>query len=189
MGLLFSRLWNRFTSGKERRILMIGLDGAGKTTILYKLKLGQVIHTIPTIGFNVETVKYKKIEFNIFDVGGQEKIRPLWNYYFINTDAVIFVIDSTDIERMDDKTHCTYNANYELHRVIESDDLKNALLLIYANKQDLPNALPISEISKKLGLLRLKTHQWYIQGTDAINGTGLFEGLEWLIKEFDKRKD
>lgn len=189
MGLLFSRLWNRITSGKERRILMIGLDGAGKTTILYKLKLGQVIHTIPTIGFNVETVKYKKIEFNIFDVGGQEKIRPLWNYYFINTDAIIFVVDSSDIDRLDDSKQCTYSAKYELHRVLESDELKNALLLVYANKQDLHSAMSIHELSHKLGLTRLRTHQWYIQGTNALQGEGLFEGLEWLIKEFDKRKD
>merc|ERR1712126_464283 len=74
------------------RILMVGLDAAGKTTILYKLKLGEIVTTIPTIGFNVETVEYKNISFTVWDVGGQDKIRPLWRHYFQNTDGLIFVV-------------------------------------------------------------------------------------------------
>ncbi len=64
------------------RLLMLGLDAAGKTTILYKLKLNQDVTTIPTVGFNVETVTYKNVKFNVWDVGGQDKIRPLWRHYF-----------------------------------------------------------------------------------------------------------
>ena len=67
----------------------VGLDAAGKTTILYKLKLGEVVTTIPTIGFNVETVEYKNISFTVWDVGGQDKIRPLWRHYFQNTQVSI----------------------------------------------------------------------------------------------------
>lgn len=78
----------------------MGLDAAGKTTILYKLKLGEVVTTIPTIGFNVETVEYKNICFTVWDIGGQDKIRPLWRHYLQNTHGLIFVVDSNDRERI-----------------------------------------------------------------------------------------
>ena len=87
MGLLMSKVWERMLGKKEMRILMVGLDAAGKTTILYKLKLGEVVTTIPTIGFNVETVEYKNISFTVWDVGGQDKIRPLWRHYYQNTQG------------------------------------------------------------------------------------------------------
>ena len=73
---------------------MLGLDAAGKTTILYKLHIGEVLSTVPTLGFNVEKVQYKNVVFTVWDVGGQEKLRPLWRHYFNNTDALIFVVDS-----------------------------------------------------------------------------------------------
>lgn len=75
MGLAFSRVFQRLFTKQEMRILMVGLDAAGKTTILYKLKLGEIVTTIPTIGFNVETVEYKNISFTVWDVGGQDKVR------------------------------------------------------------------------------------------------------------------
>ena len=82
MGLSFSKVFGKLFGKKDVRILMVGLDAAGKTTILYKLKLGEVVTTIPTIGFNVETVEYKNISFTVWDVGGQDKIRPLWRHYY-----------------------------------------------------------------------------------------------------------
>merc|ERR1739842_98870 len=100
MGLAMSKIWARLVGKTEMRILMVGLDAAGKTTILYKLKLGEVITTIPTIGFNVETVEYKNIEFTVWDIGGQHLIRPLWRHYYQGTEAVIFVVDSNDRERI-----------------------------------------------------------------------------------------
>merc|ERR1719219_1929250 len=101
MGLSFSQVWDRMFGKQEMRIVMVGLDAAGKTTILYKLKLGEVVTTIPTIGFNVETVDYKNISFTVWDVGGQDKIRPLWRHYYQNTQGIIFVVDSADTDRMD----------------------------------------------------------------------------------------
>merc|ERR1711937_425901 len=95
-------LFSNFGGGKEMRILMVGLDAAGKTTILYKLKLGEVVNTIPTIGFNVETVEYKNISFNVWDIVGQDKIRKLWRYYYTNPQGLIFVIDSNDRDRIED---------------------------------------------------------------------------------------
>ncbi|XP_030302237.1 ADP-ribosylation factor 1 isoform X2 [Calypte anna] len=87
MGNIFANLFKGLFGKKEMRILMVGLDAAGKTTILYKLKLGEIVTTIPTIGFNVETVEYKNISFTVWDVGGQDKIRPLWRHYFQNTQG------------------------------------------------------------------------------------------------------
>lgn len=87
MGNIFGNLLKSLIGKKEMRILMVGLDAAGKTTILYKLKLGEIVTTIPTIGFNVETVEYKNICFTVWDVGGQDKIRPLWRHYFQNTQV------------------------------------------------------------------------------------------------------
>merc|ERR1712079_829591 len=102
MGLTLSSVFGRLFGKKQMRILMVGLDAAGKTTILYKLKLGEIVTTIPTIGFNVETVEYKNICFTVWDVGGRDKIRPLWRHYFQNTQGLIFVVDSNDRERIDE---------------------------------------------------------------------------------------
>ena len=87
----------------EARILMLGLDAAGKTTILYKLKLNEAVSSIPTIGFNVETVSpVKNVSFTVWDVGGQDKIRPLWKHYFHNTEGLVYVVDSADRERFNE---------------------------------------------------------------------------------------
>lgn len=180
MGLSVSSLWKRLFGAKEMRILMVGLDAAGKTTILYKLKLGEIVTTIPTIGFNVETVEYKNISFTVWDVGGQDKIRPLWRHYFQNTQGLIFVVDSNDRERIDE-------AKEELNRMLSEDELRDAIVLVFANKQDLPNALSAAEVTEKLGLNSLSNRQWYIQCTCATNGDGLYEGLDWLSNTLSKK--
>ena len=183
MGGQISKMMGKIFGSKEMRLLMLGLDAAGKTTILYKLKLNQDVTTIPTVGFNVETVTYKNVKFNVWDVGGQDKIRPLWRHYFsgkyrtasegywmdrggdggdgewivlmvmviLGTQGLIFVIDSSDKVRIEE-------ARQELHRIINDremkeslllvfanklneDELRDALLLVFANKQDIPGGL------------------------------------------------
>jgi len=181
MGLSFSSLFGALFAKKEMRILMVGLDAAGKTTILYKLKLGEIVTTIPTIGFNVETVEYKNISFTVWDVGGQDKIRPLWRHYFQNTQGLIFVVDSNDRDRIAE-------ARDELHRMLNEDELRNAVLLFFANKQDLPNAMKVQEVTERLGLNKLRNRQWYIQGASAPTGDGLYEGLDWLSNTLSKKK-
>merc|ERR1739838_1032657 len=176
MGLTISSLFGRLFAKKQMRILMVGLDAAGKTTILYKLKLGEIVTTIPTIGFNVETVEYKNISFTVWDVGGQDKIRPLWRHYYQNTQGLIFVVDSSDRERIGE-------AREELMRMLSEDELRDAVLLIFANKQDLPNAMNAAEITDKLGLHSLRNRNWYIQATCATSGDGLYEGLDWLSNQ------
>ncbi|XP_037745418.1 ADP-ribosylation factor 5 isoform X1 [Chelonia mydas] len=150
MGLTVSAIFSRIFGKKQMRILMVGLDAAGKTTILYKLKLGEIVTTIPTIGFNVETVEYKNICFTVWDVGGQDKIRPLWRHYFQNTQGLIFVVDSNDRERVQESAD-------ELQKMLQEDELRDAVLLVFANKQDMPNAMAVSELTDKLGLQTLRS--------------------------------
>ncbi|XP_068507101.1 ADP-ribosylation factor 4-like [Syngnathus scovelli] len=179
MGLTLSSVFDRLFGKKQMRILMVGLDAAGKTTILYKLKLGEIVTTIPTIGFNVETVEYKNISFTVWDVGGQDKIRPLWRHYFQNTQGLIFVVDSNDRERVAE-------AAEELSKMLGEQELKDAVLLVFANKQDLPNALSINELTEKLALNKLRNKEWHLQPTCAIQGNGLYDGLDWLSAELSK---
>merc|ERR1712217_397583 len=148
----------------------VGMGAAGKTTILYKLKLGEVVTTIPTIGFNVETVEYKNISFQVWDIGGQDKIRKLWRHYYMGTHGAIFVVDSSDRDHIED-------AREELMKMLSEDEMRDAVLLVIANKQDLPNAMTAAEVTEKLGLHNLRHRQWYIQSACATTGDGLYEGL------------
>ncbi|KAG0341108.1 hypothetical protein BG004_006146 [Podila humilis] len=174
MGFVLSRLLAGLISKKEVRILMVGLDLAGKTTILHKLGLGEVVATLPTIGFNVETVEYKNIYFTSWNVGGPSRARrPLGRQFFQNTKAVIYVVDSNDRDSVDE-------AHDELKIMLQDEELADAVLLVYANKQDLPNAMDTEELANKLVLHSFPQRKWYIQPTCAVTGDGLQEGLEWL---------
>jgi ADP-ribosylation factor protein 1 len=181
MGLTFSRVWDIYTGKEELRILMVGLDAAGKTTILYKLKLGEVVTTIPTIGFNVESVEYKNISFTVWDVGGQDKIRMLWRHYYHNTHGLIFVVDANDRDRID-------VARETLHRLIGEDELRESAIMVFANKQDLPNSMGAAELTEKLGLNQLRNRKWYIQASCATTGDGLYEGMDWLSATLSKKR-
>ncbi|XP_071109506.1 ADP-ribosylation factor 3-like [Haliotis cracherodii] len=166
-------LWTRLFRHRDVRILLLGLDCAGKTTILYKLKLDELVTTIPTIGFNVETIQYRDINFTAWDIGSRDKIRPLFRHYYKGTDAVVFVIDSHDRERLDE-------LNYDVIKpAIAADELSNAVFLFLANKMDLENTMTVDEISDKLGLKNLR-HPWNIMPVSAVKGDGLYPALDWL---------
>ena len=180
MGFLFTKLWTKLIGTKDVRILMVGLDAAGKTTILYQLRMGETIKTIPTIGFNVETLEYKGVNFTVWDVGGQDKIRVLWKHYYQNTDALIFVVDSNDRERIGD-------AAEELKKMLAEDELKDCVVLIMANKQDLNGALSPADVTKELGMSELIGRTWLVQGTSATTGQGLKEGLDWIASVLLKK--
>jgi len=173
MGGQISKMMGKIFGSKEMRLLMLGLDAAGKTTILYKLKLNQDVTTIPTVGFNVETVTYKNVRFNVWDVGGQDKIRPLWRHYFSGTQGLIFVIDSSDRARIEE-------ARQELHRIINDREMKDSLLLVFANKQDIVGAMSPQEVIDSLRLNHLTDKIWYVVPSCATTGEGLLEGLAWL---------
>eukprot|EP00736_Rhodelphis_marinus_P005288 Rmarinus@m.21067 len=181
MGNSFAKLFGGWFGPTKVSICMIGLDAAGKTTTLFKMKLGEVLESVPTIGFNVETVEYKNVSFTVWDVGGQNKIRRLWHHYYANVAAVIYVVDSSDTDRMKE-------ARDELHAALSDDRLRNASLLVLANKQDLPRALPTAAISDQLNLSNLRGRDWYIQSCCAVSGEGLYEGLDWLSANVKAKK-
>mmetsp|Transcript_9382 Transcript_9382/g.16924 ORF Transcript_9382/g.16924 Transcript_9382/m.16924 type:complete len:181 (-) Transcript_9382:2983-3525(-) len=173
MGNLFSSLIASLFGAKEARILMLGLDNAGKTSILYRLKDGAHIKTVPTIGFNVETLEFNNITMQVWDLGGQASIRPYWRSYFQRQEAVIFVVDSTDRDRVN-------IAQSELSALLEEEELADAVVCIFANKQDLPEAMQVSEVAEQMGVNRLQDRTWTIVGTSALKGSGLEEGLTWI---------
>ena len=173
MGALFSLMGLDGWTKLDARLCMVGLDAAGKTTILYKLKLGEVVTTIPTIGFNVEAIEYGNLTLTVWDIGGQDKIRPLWRHYYSDTQGVIFVVDSNDRDRLS-------QAKDELHGLLDQFELRDAVVLVYANKQDLPNAAPAAQLAEALQLSSLRGRKWYIQACCATTGDGLYKGLDWL---------
>uniref|UniRef100_A0A7S1G6E5 ADP-ribosylation factor-like protein 1 n=1 Tax=Bicosoecida sp. CB-2014 TaxID=1486930 RepID=A0A7S1G6E5_9STRA len=180
MGLFISSLFGSLFGKKEVRILILGLDNAGKTTILYRLQSDEPVTTIPTIGFNVETLQYKNIKFQAWDLGGQTSIRPFWRCYYPSTDAIIYVVDSKDVERMS-------TARAELCTMLEEEDLRDALLLVFANKQDQAGAMTSAEVTEALGLATITERQWSIQACSAVRGEGLFEGFDWLVSALKSR--
>lgn len=182
MGILFSQVMDKLFGNIQSRICMVGLDAAGKTTIMYKLKLGENVCTIPTIGFNVEEIVFQNLTMTVWDIGGQKIIRPLWHHYYENNDAVIYVVDSSDRDRFDE-------AKEELWDMFNDDRLRNSSLLVLANKQDMPHAASASEITGALDLNKMTNKEWYVQTTCATSGEGLVDGLEWLARKVkDKKK-
>lgn len=168
-------------------IVMLGLDSAGKTTALYRLKFDQYLNTVPTIGFNCEKLKIKHgrlkgLNFKVWDIGGQDKLRPLWRSYTRCTDGIVFVVDSVDEERMEE-------AKMELIRTAKHPDNAGTPILVYANKQDLPGAKDPQEVARILGLTELSSnHSWHVQPACAIIGEGLDDGLEKLHDMIVQRK-
>ena len=185
MGIAFTKIWQRLLGKQEMRILMLGLDAAGKTTILYRLRLGEVVTTIPTIGFNVETVEYKNLSFTVWDVGGQDKIRPLWRHYYQGTNGLIYVVDSNDRDRVED-------AKEELSKMLNEDEMRDAALLVFANKQDLDGAASGPELTKVLGLLERKDCSHRVSPCIAKPPEGqpvdkrISQSLDWLLNAIDK---
>mmetsp|Transcript_26623 Transcript_26623/g.29677 ORF Transcript_26623/g.29677 Transcript_26623/m.29677 type:complete len:181 (-) Transcript_26623:1296-1838(-) len=175
--------WKKLFKSKEAvRVLMLGLDNSGKTTILYRMKLRDYTETIPTVGFNVEKVKFNSLSLTVWDVGGQDKIRPLWRHYFMGTDAIIWVLDGSDRSRLEE-------SRVELHRLLAENELKGAHLLVLANKSDVGSHLELEEITDglDLGILGRKK-PCYVQHTCGLTGDGLSEGLSWLTDQLRGKK-
>ncbi|CAG9313902.1 unnamed protein product [Blepharisma stoltei] len=180
MGLFLSRLWRKLRKDYEYKIVLVGLANAGKTTILYKLRLGEVVSAHPTIGSNVEEIKQGNVRLQVWDLGGQESLRASWSTYFVSTEAVIFVVDSADV-------HNALLAKMELFNLLLHADLRAAPVLILANKQDLPVAAPPNQISELLDLVSIRDHEWNLQASSAITGQGLEEGIEWLCDKLSNK--
>ncbi|KAF5270852.1 hypothetical protein FQA39_LY08297 [Lamprigera yunnana] len=165
---------------KEMRILMLGLDNAGKTTILKRFN-GEEIDTIsPTLGFNIKTLEHRKYKLNMWDVGGQKSLRSYWRNYFECTDGLIWVVDSADKRRLED-------CKSELHVLLKEERLAAATLLVFANKQDLPGAFSAEELRDILELDKIKTHHWTIVWCSAVTGENLLRGIDWLVDDIAAR--
>lgn len=183
MGNSFSNV----SAFQSLHIVMLGLDSAGKTTVLYRLKFNEFVNTVPTIGFNTERIRLgngsaKGISCHFWDVGGQEKLRPLWKSYSRCTDGIIYVVDSVDVERLEE-------ARSELHKITRISENQGTPLLVIANKQDLPKSLPVSELEKQLALHELSpSTTWYVQPACAIIGEGLHEGMDKLCEMIVKKR-
>lgn len=170
MGAGLSRIFSII----DARIVMVGLDAAGKSTILYRLKLARTVSTVPTIGFNVESLQYKNLDLTVWDLGGQEKLRMLWRHYLVGVDAVIFVVDSSDVGRID-------AARSELHALCQDPLLKDAKVLIFANKQDIPNRMSPEAMIRSLQLDSIR-QKYLLVPTNAVSGEGVCTGMDWLAK-------
>lgn len=179
-------LSSRFFGQPQFQVVVMGLDNAGKTTMLHTMKNrqgGQIEMTIPTVGLNVKTLEFqgsaKFLTLQAFDLGGRKNFRPLMRHWFAKTDGIIFVVDSNDRRRLED-------AKFELHRILAEDNLYGKPLLVLANKQDLTGAAKMSDMVDGLSLHSLRNRRWYIEETVAKTGSGLWEGLDWLTNAMKK---
>ncbi|CAM9120683.1 unnamed protein product [Heterosigma akashiwo] len=164
---------------QEFRILVLGLDNSGKTTILKKLSDEDITHIMPTQGFNVKSLMHEGFKLNVWDIGGQKMIRPYWRNYFDSCDALIYVIDSADTRRLEE-------TGVELSQLLEEDKLAEVPVLVFANKQDLMNAQSSDEISEQLNLSSIRDRVWQIQPASAKTGEGLQDGMEWIVGQINE---
>jgi len=174
--VIFSTFWRRIFGYQEFKVCIVGLDNAGKTTILFQLHLGEVVETQPTIGSNVEEVIHKNVHFQVWDLSGQDTLRSSWSAYYTNTQAMILVIDCSDRKRID-------LVKTELAKILANEELQDAVLLIFANKQDVKDCLTLPEIAESLNLHAIKNHPWHLQACCALTGDGLYEGIDWITKQ------
>lgn len=180
MGLLALLRKLRASGDKELRILLLGLDNAGKTTLLKSLASEDISHITPTQGFNIKTVQSAGFRLNVWDIGGQRKIRPYWKNYFENTDVLIYVIDSSDRKRFEE-------TGEELNELIDEPKLSGVPLLVYANKQDLMNSASAAEVSEGLNLNGIRDRVWQIQPCSATQCEGVREGMDWAMKQISSK--
>jgi small GTP-binding protein len=164
-------------SEQEVKILVLGLDAAGKTTLLYRMQTDERT-TIGALYNPVESIKINQVKFLAWDLGGQEKIWKMYReYYLPGTQGVIFLIDSHDSERIQE-------AREQLERLFSEESLKDAVFLILANKQDLPNALTASDLVDRMEMYNIdEERNWTIQACSVHSGEGVEEGLNWLKEQ------
>ena len=173
-----NEIFSLFKKKKKKEIkgLILGHDNAGKTTILKSFKGETVLNLPPTKGFNFQKFDYNNTTFILWDLGGQQSIRKFWdNYYEKENDCIIYVIDSSDSDRLEE-------TGKELYNIIQQPELSGIPLVIYANKQDLNMALSVDEILEQLGLDEITDRKWTIIASSALTKQGLSTGLNWIIE-------
>ncbi|XP_068554482.1 ADP-ribosylation factor-like protein 3 isoform X3 [Anas acuta] len=167
--------------GQELRIVLLGLDNAGKTTLLKRLASEEVTTITPTQGFNIKSINSHGFKLNVWDIGGQRSVRPYWRKYLGSTDLLIYVIDSADQKRFEE-------TGQELAELTEDESLTGVPLLVFANKQDLVTAAPAAEIAEGLSLHTYRDREWQIQACSALSGEGVQDGMNWISSQIMSRK-
>uniref|UniRef100_A0A7S1F4A0 ADP-ribosylation factor-like protein 3 n=1 Tax=Noctiluca scintillans TaxID=2966 RepID=A0A7S1F4A0_NOCSC len=173
MGLL--SILKKMKKERDCRVLMLGLDNAGKTTILKSMSNEDITNVTPTQGFNIKSLVQEDLKLNVWDIGGQKSIRPYWSNYFESSDALVYVIDSADSRRLEE-------SGAELKELLAEDLLAGIPLLVFANKQDIGTAVQADVIAETLELDKIKDRTWNIQACSAKEGSGLEDGLKWLVE-------
>jgi len=174
----FQSLFKNLLGKKDLRVLIVGLGGAGKTTILSKLKLGENLSTAPVAGVDIKTVAYKNLSAVAWDVEGLDQVPA---DYWDNIQGMIFVVDSSGHESF-------AQAKQGLDRLLGMESLAGAAVVVFANKQDHANAMTRAEITNKLGLHTIRNRPWFVQATCATSGDGLYEGIDWLTTDLGRRR-
>ena len=163
---------NRTKRDKEPRILILGLDNAGKTTILKKLGDSDNANEGPTQGFNMKKLNLGERSAKLCDLGGQRSLREFWQDYYDVTDCLMYVVDASDIHRLEE-------AHQTFEDVITSVAKKP--VLVFANKQDLVTAKSPQDVAEVLQLVECRDRKWQIQGCSAKTGEGLEAGIQWIM--------
>ncbi|EME25990.1 ADP-ribosylation factor, partial [Galdieria sulphuraria] len=178
---LLDAAWKQLYQVQQHTTILLGPSNAGKTTILERLKIlfaetenhKQLPKVRPTIGLNVANLKVSSTYFLLWDFGGKESLRPIWEKYVTDAETVVYVIDSSSEETVNDSKKL-------LKELLERTDLVKVPFLIYVNKQDLPGALSLLQVVDKLDLpFEVDRLRWF-QNCSAIQGYGIKEGFEWL---------
>lgn len=180
---IFKRLFGSFTKQKLR-VLVVGLDNSGKTTMLNYLKPSKAtLETVPTVGFSVEEFSKNNIQFSAFDMSGQGRYRDMWPTYYKECEGIIFVIDATDELRF-------AVAADELQHILNAGEIKTRKvpILFFANKMDLPASVGPLVCMNKLGLHDIRDVPWHIEASSAISGSGIEDGIKWLADMVSKMK-
>ncbi|KAK7245807.1 hypothetical protein RIF29_40658 [Crotalaria pallida] len=185
---LFYGLWKHLFSKMELHVLILGIDKAGKTTLLEKMKsvysnIEGLPHDriVPTVGLNIGRIEVANSKLVFWDLGGQAGLRSIWEKYYEEAHAVVFVVDASCPSRFED-------AKSALEKVLRHEDLRGAPLLILANKQDLPEAVSAEELAQYLDLKKLDERVFMFEAVSAYDGMGIRECAEWLVEVMGRSK-
>ncbi|XP_069111811.1 uncharacterized protein [Argopecten irradians] len=168
-----------YTGGRSIRLIMAGLDDAGKTTILYQLLHRNFFTTTKTLGFNVETIEHQGDELTVWDMGGHKSIRGLWKHYIFQAQGMVFVVDSSDRDRLSE-------ARDVLQALLRHKELEHVPVVVLANKRDKSDVMTERALLEGLGLYNVTGRLCTIQCTSAVTGDGLTKAFDNIVK-FCKR--